>query len=99
MHHIENTLPMLPDQTLHELCNVFHLTQQDAKTLIALDDGERLDYYDEVLCQLGSSVTVVNEALKTKSNDLIAQHRLHAKTSANWFYPHHHTLDVLADCV
>lgn len=90
---------MLPDQTLHELCNVYQLAQRDAKTLIALDDGERLDYYDEILCQLGSTTMAVNEALKTKSETLITLHRLRAKTLANWLYPHQHPIIISADCI
>lgn len=78
---------MLPDQTLHELCNILLLKQNDAKTLIALEDGKRLDFYDEVLKQLGCSAEDVDSALKTKSHDLVARHRLYAKTSANWFGP------------
>ncbi|KAI9847311.1 MAG: hypothetical protein M1837_002898 [Sclerophora amabilis] len=49
--HIRRTLPMLPDQQLDLLTTSsrFNLTAKDAKTLISLDDGERLDYYLDVV--------------------------------------------------
>lgn len=78
---------MLPDQSIHELCDVLALTLQDAKTLVALDDGNRLDYYDEVLDYLGCSVREVDTALMDEniSSGIVARHRKFAKTAANWF--------------
>ncbi|KAL2057704.1 hypothetical protein ABVK25_002088 [Lepraria finkii] len=48
VNHIEKSLPVLPDNTLADLTTNSGLTTKDAKTLISLDDGERLDYFDEV---------------------------------------------------
>lgn len=46
--HIENSIPDLPDDILKDLTTNSGLTSKDAKTLIVLDDGERLDYFDDV---------------------------------------------------
>ena len=47
-HHIENSIPDLPDDILNDLTTYSGLTSKDAKTLMVLDDGERLDYFDDV---------------------------------------------------
>jgi hypothetical protein len=41
---------MLPDKQMRSLTtnSTFNLSAKDAKTLIVLDDGERLDYYQTV---------------------------------------------------
>lgn len=48
IYHIENTIPDLPDNILKDLTTYSGLTSKDAKTLMVLDDGERLDYFDDV---------------------------------------------------
>ena len=40
---------MLPEDAVHDLVDTHGLTIKDAKTLVNLDDGERLDYFDRVL--------------------------------------------------
>ncbi|KAL8771675.1 MAG: hypothetical protein Q9209_002866 [Squamulea sp. 1 TL-2023] len=45
---IAETLPQSPDQMIEELVGKFGLTIKDAKTLVELDDGRRLDYFDLV---------------------------------------------------
>ena len=47
-YHIENSMPDLPDDILKDLTTYSGLTSKDAKTLMVLDDGERLDYFDDV---------------------------------------------------
>lgn len=84
--HLANTLPMLPHQTLYEFCDMLMLNQSDAKTLIALNDGERLDFFDKVLYQLGASAKDIQKALNNKSHELVRRRRLYARTAANWFY-------------
>ena len=44
------TLPMLPDELIADLV-AKGLTTNDAKTLASLDDGARLDYFDEVMTE------------------------------------------------
>ncbi|KAF2402136.1 hypothetical protein EJ06DRAFT_520215 [Trichodelitschia bisporula] len=50
---LRETLPALPDELSDELTTKFGLTIKDAKTLLSLDDGDRLDYYFDVVDQLG----------------------------------------------
>lgn len=83
---------MLPDQSIKELVDVVGLTTKDAKTLVSLDSGERLDYYDEVLDGLGCSVdsiklVLIDDAASTDEarNHSPARLRKYGKTAANWF--------------
>jgi aspartyl-tRNA(Asn)/glutamyl-tRNA(Gln) amidotransferase subunit B len=48
---------MLSDDCVTQLVDdkTFGLTSKDASTLLALDDGERLDYYYDVVEQLKTS--------------------------------------------
>ena len=46
--HISSTLPNRPDEIIDDLVTNSGLTLKDAKTLASIDDGERLDYFDEV---------------------------------------------------
>ena len=81
---------MLPDQSIKELVDIVGLTVKDAKTLVTLDGGERLDYYDEVLDHLGCSIDGVERLLiDNASNDEArsrsdVQLRKYAKAAANW---------------
>jgi aspartyl-tRNA(Asn)/glutamyl-tRNA(Gln) amidotransferase subunit B len=54
IHHLRNTLPPLSDDCIGTLVNnqSYSLTSKDASTLLSLDDGERLDYYYDVVEQL-----------------------------------------------
>ncbi|KAL8725357.1 MAG: hypothetical protein Q9166_007417 [cf. Caloplaca sp. 2 TL-2023] len=44
--NVAKTLPQLPDQITDELVQQHGLTIKDAKTLVDLDNGVRLDYFD-----------------------------------------------------
>ncbi|KAF2808086.1 Asp-tRNAAsn/Glu-tRNAGln amidotransferase B subunit [Mytilinidion resinicola] len=48
---LRDTLPELPDDIASKLVSSvkYGLTMKDAKTMVALDDGERLDYYLDVV--------------------------------------------------
>ena len=52
--HLQQRLPKLPDQMLELLTqDAEHgLTMKDAKTLLSFDDGDRVDFYFEVLATL-----------------------------------------------
>ncbi|KAJ4303394.1 hypothetical protein N0V90_002287 [Kalmusia sp. IMI 367209] len=49
--HLQETLPALSDETLSTLVDssTYNLTTKDANTLILLDDGNRLDFYFDVV--------------------------------------------------
>jgi len=59
LSHLRNTLPTLPDALLSDLTTspTHALPSKDAKTLLQLDDGDRLDYYLSVLAHLTHSAT------------------------------------------
>ena len=44
-----DNLPELPDDTIGDLVDNYGLSRKDAKTLVSLDHGERLDYFDQVI--------------------------------------------------
>jgi aspartyl-tRNA(Asn)/glutamyl-tRNA(Gln) amidotransferase subunit B len=70
--HLSSTLPMLPDQQAQLLTEQYGLTLKDAKTLIALDDGRRLDYFQDVLTELEKSAMLGKEK------------KVLGKKAANW---------------
>jgi aspartyl-tRNA(Asn)/glutamyl-tRNA(Gln) amidotransferase subunit B len=51
IRHLRATLPMMPDELLDVLTNdpKYGLTAKDAKTLISFEDGDRLEYYFDVV--------------------------------------------------
>jgi aspartyl-tRNA(Asn)/glutamyl-tRNA(Gln) amidotransferase subunit B len=52
--HLRDTLPMLSDDCVSILVDneAYNLTSKDASTLISLDDGDRLEYYYDVVVHL-----------------------------------------------
>lgn len=78
VEHLKITLPQLPEEILDTLVAnpEFGLTMKDAKTLISLDDGDRLEYFLEVVSQLRAEFP--NDA------DILAKI---GKTANNWYEP------------
>jgi aspartyl-tRNA(Asn)/glutamyl-tRNA(Gln) amidotransferase subunit B len=72
VNHLTANLPMLPDALVAELVQEHGLTTKDAKTLVALDGGDRLDYYYEACDSLatlkGGSSPVSLAERRTVSN-------------------------------
>lgn len=50
--HLKTNLPRLPKDTLERVIEEFGVTMKDAKTLLASDDGQRLDYCAETVDRL-----------------------------------------------
>ena len=75
MQHLRDSLPMPPDDTAGMLTSdKYGLTMKDAKTLAILDDGDRLDYYLDVV-----------ELLKQElSAEEMASNKVE-KVAANWY--------------
>ena len=75
MQHIRATLPTLPDENLAMLNGnpAYGLSMSDARTLVSLDDSDRLEYYLEV-------VELTRSQLETES---YAWQRA-GKVAANW---------------
>lgn len=62
--HLRETLPALPDETVGTLVEDarFGLTIKDAKTLVGLDTGDRLDYYFDVVEILNQKTTAEEQS-------------------------------------
>ena len=52
---LEKTMPWLPDHMLHLLTVKFGLTEKDARTLMSFDDGDRVEYFFEVVNQVSKA--------------------------------------------
>lgn len=69
MEHLRQTLPELPDETVERVCTDYGLSLKDAKTIVSLDGGDRLEFLEETISLLRS---LDQEPLKV------------AKTAGNW---------------
>ncbi|KAG8529056.1 uncharacterized protein KY384_005691 [Bacidia gigantensis] len=89
--NISAEMPPLPDDIVHDLVENSGLTVKDAKTLMTLENGARLDYFDEVkalLAQLRGNG--VQKAEQIDSKDSIhppattEETKTTDRTIANW---------------
>ena len=66
IQHLRESLPMLPDDIANMLVqsSEYGLTIKDAKTLVALDDGDRLEYYLDVVEILGKEFSENSQSLE-----------------------------------
>jgi aspartyl-tRNA(Asn)/glutamyl-tRNA(Gln) amidotransferase subunit B len=80
--HIRNTLPALPDALLLRLtdANFYGLLQTDAKILLSLDNGERLDYFENVVENV-RALQASSDSTSARPNDKSPDLSL---TAANW---------------
>ncbi|GME39602.1 Glutamyl-tRNA b subunit protein [Neofusicoccum parvum] len=64
VQHLRDSLPALPDETVQTLIDNprYGLTIKDAKTLVGLDTGDRLDYYFDVVEILNQQTTPEEQA-------------------------------------
>lgn len=79
---VKSTLPVLPDQLTEFLVTSadHKLTLKDAKTLVALNDGERLNYYETVRVMLKQRLQ------EDFSSDDMTGKQI-GRTTANWSVP------------
>lgn len=49
VEYLKDTLPELPDETAERVQRQYGLSAKDAKTIVSLDDGERLDLMEETV--------------------------------------------------
>lgn len=54
--HLRRSLPKLPDTMIDELTQECGLSKKDAGTLLSFDDGDRLEYFFNVMARLRGSV-------------------------------------------
>ena len=70
--HISISLPVLPDEQIKRLTEDHQISLKDAKTLVELDDGERVDYFDAILSIMDVELLSQQEGMNP------------SKTTANW---------------
>ncbi|KAJ6287085.1 GatB/GatE catalytic domain-containing protein [Bipolaris maydis] len=75
VEHLKNTLPKLPDVNVDVLVHNYGLTTKDAITLLSFDDGERLEYYMDVITE---SVRLAKEQQDSASLKTLG------KIAGNW---------------
>lgn len=76
VEHLQATLPELPDDTVARIQHQYGLTSKDAKTLLVLDDGERLEFMEETVDLLRNRPAQANES-NVKIGKLAANWVLH----------------------
>ncbi|KAI4231837.1 MAG: hypothetical protein LQ349_005358 [Xanthoria aureola] len=77
---VAEALPQFPDQIAEELVECHGLTIKDAKTLVELDGGMRLDYFDSVRSELAAFHSQIEGNPVTKAID----EKELGVTIANW---------------
>lgn len=80
LDHIIRTMPVVPDQTLEMLTTApYYLTPKDAKTIMSLDDGSRVDYYCDAIDN------VRRRMMPTDGSDIPRASAIAiGKTTGNW---------------
>lgn len=75
---LQGSLPKLPDDSIDSLVQDYGLSAKDAGTLLSLDDGERLEYFYNVIGPLVQTSGTTNDPDNTT--------RL-GKIAGNWYDP------------
>lgn len=52
VEHLRKTLPELPDETVKRVSEEYGLSVKDAKTIVSLDNGDRLEFMEETVSLL-----------------------------------------------
>lgn len=69
---VKETLPPTATELVQMLIDEYNLTHADAATLVSLDDGERLIYFQQVVDEL------------VNSNEFETTHKDHGRIAGNW---------------
>lgn len=85
VQHLSATLPKLPDQLLVTLTDPegYGLSTTDAKILLSIDNGERLEYFEDVVETLASRQTKKGNMTPEKSANRSLRES-HGKLVGNW---------------
>lgn len=75
VQYLKQTLPELPENTVERVVHRYGLSPKDAKTMVGLDDGDRLEFMEETI-----------ESLKQKWQEQTQPEDLHkfGKIVGNW---------------
>jgi aspartyl-tRNA(Asn)/glutamyl-tRNA(Gln) amidotransferase subunit B len=77
IRHLAQTLPPLPEELAGMLCEKYRLSTVDAWALLLLDDGRRMDYFQDVVDR---AMAVIN----FPKVDLLNGYRKHGRVIGNW---------------
>ncbi|EME81201.1 uncharacterized protein MYCFIDRAFT_47157 [Pseudocercospora fijiensis CIRAD86] len=55
--HLRDTMPERPQETVERVLERYGLSEKDAKTIVGLDDGDRLEFMEETVSILGELST------------------------------------------
>ncbi|KAL9601015.1 MAG: hypothetical protein Q9219_002837 [cf. Caloplaca sp. 3 TL-2023] len=78
--HVAKQLPRLPDENIQDLVQTHDLTLKDSRTLVELDGGERLDYFDDVCGELAE----LRSFTESSGKGILEGKRSSSITVANW---------------
>ncbi|KAF7190888.1 Glutamyl-tRNA(Gln) amidotransferase subunit B, mitochondrial [Pseudocercospora fuligena] len=71
VEHLRNTLPELLQETVERVVETYSLSEKDAKTVVGLDNGDRLEFMEE-------AVSILSELSTEKDNKKLG------KLVSNW---------------
>lgn len=74
VQHLKTTLPELPDETVERVQKQYGMSTKDAKTIVSLDDGDRLDFLEETVEILARSLAGLD---KSKIGKVVGNWVLH----------------------
>ncbi|KAM3414133.1 Glutamyl-tRNA(Gln) amidotransferase subunit B [Cercospora zeina] len=77
VNHLRNTLPELPDDTVERVVNSYGLSLKDAKTVVALDDGDRLEFMEETVALLKQRLAGTEHGTQHKLGKAVGNWVLH----------------------
>jgi aspartyl-tRNA(Asn)/glutamyl-tRNA(Gln) amidotransferase subunit B len=82
VQHLRKTLPELPDQTVIRVQETYGLSLKDAKTLVSLDDGDRLEFLEETVRLVLDVISTRGASREDKSLGAVRQH--YGRIAGNW---------------
>jgi len=77
INHLRDTMGILPDEELRNLVDEYGLTMKDAMSLVSLDDGNRAEYFYNVVDQLSGMIAAHNAVSRQTSLSI-------GKLCSNW---------------
>jgi aspartyl-tRNA(Asn)/glutamyl-tRNA(Gln) amidotransferase subunit B len=82
VEHLRETLPELPDQSVVRVQKAYGLSLKDAKTLVSLDDGDRLEFLEETVRLVLDSISTRGVSNVAQSTGAARQH--YGRIAGNW---------------
>jgi len=71
VNHLQQHLPPVPEQLLDMLCTTYGLTIADSQALLALDNGSRLLWYQDIVARLNAPGNDVKSTLGVQAGNWV----------------------------